>query len=300
MKNEIGNISIQRIREINPGMKGIGMNFVMDRNEHRVPPETALTFHFPLRLDGIILAVRLQGKAHLSINLHEYDVEENDLTICAPGDIIESRPFPGVHQALTFLISSSYLKEMYIDLNSLIPFYISQKQQPIFHLTEQEVNELTSFYSLIEEAVDSDDYFRNDVVQRLMGAYLYKLGSILRGHQPEQLLPHPPAPKREEVLFKEFINLLRQHHRQERRVDFYAQQLFLSPKHFSSVVKKVSGKTAGEWIDEYVILEAKTLLKYSELSIQEVAYFLNFSNPSFFGKYFKHHTQLSPSEYKAL
>ena len=91
---------------------------------------------------------------------------------------------------------------------------------------------------------------------------------------------------------------LTEHHRKERRVDFYAEQLFLSPKHFSTVVKKVSGKTAGEWIDEYVILEAKALLKYSVMSIQEVAYFMNFPNPSFFGKYFKHHTGLSPSEYK--
>ena len=99
-------------------------------------------------------------------------------------------------------------------------------------------------------------------------------------------------------MFNQFINLLTEHHRKERRVDFYAEQLFLSPKHFSTVVKKVSGKTAGEWIDEYVILEAKALLKYSVMSIQEVAYFMNFPNPSFFGKYFKHHTGLSPSEYK--
>lgn len=82
-------------------------------------------------------------------------------------------------------------------------------------------------------------------------------------------------------MFNQFINLLTEHHRKERRVDFYAEQLFLSPKHFSTVVKKVSGKTAGEWIDEYVILEAKALLKYSVMSIQEVAYFMNFPNPSF-------------------
>ena len=70
-------------------------------------------------------------------------------------------------------------------------------------------------------------------------------------------------------------------------------------KIFSSVIKRVSGKTAGKWIDDYVILEAKTLLRYSPMSIQEVAFYLNFANASFFGKYFKHHTGMSPSEYKA-
>jgi len=132
-----------------------------------------------------------------------------------------------------------------------------------------------------------------------LAAYLYKLGSILYRHRPELQAEAAKPLKREEILFKEFIRLVGEHHRQERRVDFYAEQLFLSPKHFSTVIKKVSGKTAGQWIDEYVILEAKTLLKYSAMSIQEVAYYMNFPNPSFFGKYFKHHTGMSPSEYKS-
>ena len=187
---------------------------------------------------------------------------------------------------------------MYINLNSFMPFFISLKENPKFHLMEEEVQELKSFYELIEETVSRNDNFRTEIVRRLMGAYLYKIGSILHRKQPEFLSENPKSLKREEVLFNQFINLLNEHHRKERRVDFYAEQLFLSPKHFSTVVKKVSGKTAGEWIDEYVILEAKALLKYSVMSIQEVAYFMNFPNPSFFGKYFKHHTGLSPSEYK--
>lgn len=80
---------------------------------------------------------------------------------------------------------------------------------------------------------------------------------------------------------------------------FYADQLHITPKYLSSVIKEVSGRSAVEWIDRYVILEAKALLRYSGLSIQEIAYELNFSTQSFFGKYFKHHTGMSPSEYKS-
>ena len=64
------------------------------------------------------------------------------------------------------------------------------------------------------------------------------------------------------------------------------------------LIKEVSGKTAARWIDEAVILEAKTMLRYSEMSIQEIANALNFSTQSFFGKYFKQHTGVSPSRYK--
>ena len=298
MEHEIGNISIARIRKISPEMRGINNDFVMDRNEHYIPENINPIFKYPLRLDEIVISVREKGSSKISINLREYNIEKNDLLICAPGDILQSNLSPGPHTTQVFLISSDFLKEMYINLNSFIPFFISLKENPKFHLTDAEVEELKSFYLLIEETVDRNDNFRTEIVRRLMGAYLYKIGSILHRKQPEFLSENPKALKREEVLFNQFINLLTEHHRKERRVDFYAEQLFLSPKHFSTVVKKVSGKTAGEWIDEYVILEAKALLKYSVMSIQEVAYFMNFPNPSFFGKYFKHHTGMSPSEYK--
>ena len=281
MEHEIGNISIARIRQMNPSLKGINNDFVMDRSEHYIPENMNPIFKYPLRLDGIIISIREKGSAKVNINLREYDI-----------------PQPGMHQTQMFLISSDFLKEMYINLNSFMPFFISLKENPKFHLMEEEVQELNSFYQLIEETVSRNDNFKTEIVRRLMGAYLYKIGSILHRRQPEFLSESPKSLKREEVLFNQFINLLTEHHRKERRVDFYAEQLFLSPKHFSTVVKKVSGKTAGEWIDEYVILEAKALLKYSVMSIQEVSYFMNFPNPSFFGKYFKHHTGLSPSEYK--
>ena len=86
--------------------------------------------------------------------------------------------------------------------------------------------------------------------------------------------------------------------KEKRSVSYYADKMFLTAKHLSTVVKEISGKTAGEWIDSLVVLEAKALLKSSELSIQEIADELHFANQSFFGKYFKHHTGMSPKEYR--
>ena len=221
------------------------------------------------------------------------------MVICSPGDLMQATIMDGIHLAQSMMVSSHFLKEMYISLNSFIPFFASQKDHPVFHLTDGEREELKTYFSLVKDAAENNDYFRVDIIKRLLAAYLYKLGSILYRHRPELQEEAAKPLKREEILFKEFIKLVSEHHRKERRVDFYADQLYLSPKHFSTVIKKVSGKTAGHWIDEYVILEAKTLLKYSAMSIQEVAYYMNFPNPSFFGKYFKHHTGMSPSEYKA-
>lgn len=87
-------------------------------------------------------------------------------------------------------------------------------------------------------------------------------------------------------------------YRKERKVLYYADKLHLSASYLSTVIKRVSGKTAAEWIDDYVILEAKALLKSTKLTIQQISDELNFSSQSFFGKYFKRITGLSPKEYR--
>lgn len=299
MEQEIQNISIKRIQEAIPQLKGIKNDFIIDYTEYTMPNDKHPIHRYPIQLDGLYIGLREKGEAKFNINLKEFEVSTNDLVICSPGDLMQATTTDGIHLVQTMMVSSNFLKEMYISLNSFMPFFTSQKDHPVFHLTDEEMEELKVYFLLIKDAVGRNDYFRTDITKRLLAAYLYKLGSILYRHRPELQEEASKPLKREEILFKEFIKLVSEHHRKERRVDFYAEQLYLSPKHFSTVIKKVSGKTAGHWIDEYVILEAKTLLKYSAMSIQEVAYYMNFPNPSFFGKYFKHHTGMSPSEYKA-
>jgi AraC family transcriptional activator of pobA len=95
-----------------------------------------------------------------------------------------------------------------------------------------------------------------------------------------------------------FQNLVFNHYKEHRTVQYYADALFVSPKHLTETVKEVTGKTAGEWIDDAVVLEAKVLLRNHEISVAEVAGQVNFPEQSSFGKYFKKHTGLSPSEYR--
>ena len=98
--------------------------------------------------------------------------------------------------------------------------------------------------------------------------------------------------------FDRFMRLLQENYKRCHNIQFYADRMGLTPKYLSLMIKKVSGRLATEWIDDYVILEAKNLIKYSSMSIQEISYALNFPNQSFFGKYFKRHTGLSPKEYR--
>lgn len=103
---------------------------------------------------------------------------------------------------------------------------------------------------------------------------------------------------RGEEYFSRFLGLLSVYYRQERKIGFYASRLCVTPKYLSAVVKEASGKTPGKWIDEMVMDEIYCLLRDSTIPIKEIAYRMNFANRSFFGKYVKRYTGVSPHYYR--
>ena len=99
-------------------------------------------------------------------------------------------------------------------------------------------------------------------------------------------------------IVERFIALVEEHYREERLIGFYADKLCITPKYLSKLVKENTGRSAGEWIESHVILEARAMLQSSDMTIQQIASSLNFPNQSFFGKYFKRATGLSPKQYR--
>ena len=94
------------------------------------------------------------------------------------------------------------------------------------------------------------------------------------------------------------MSLLMKHYKDSRSVSFYADKLFLTPKYLSATLKAVTGKKAGQLIDDYVLLQAKVLLRSSDMTIQQISEELNFANQSFFGRYFKQLTGMAPTKYR--
>src|SRR5699024_7196307 len=107
-----------------------------------------------------------------------------------------------------------------------------------------------------------------------------------------------PEPDADLSLLIQFKALLADHFIEERNVAFYAEKMHLTPKYFSTLIKKTSGKTAGDWINEKLLLEAKVRLQNQAWSIAQIAENLNFSDPSHFGRFFRKHTGMSPTAYR--
>lgn len=253
-------------------------------------------FRYPCRLDAVMIALCTQGEGRATINLKACDVSQNMIVVNLPENIIRIDRVSDDFRGHIIIVSVDFLREARIDLKDTISVYIHLKNHPAHSLSPEKAKHLQKFYDLIRAcAEEPQSKFRKKALQGLVGAFLYQCGVQLNSLSFDE---ERSVKSRREVFFRQFVELLTQYHKEERSVGFYADKMHITPKYMSSLMKEITGHSAAEWIDEYVILEAKTLLKYSGLSIQEVAYELNFSTQSFFGKYFKQHTGMSPGQYK--
>jgi AraC-like DNA-binding protein len=152
--------------------------------------------------------------------------------------------------------------------------------------------------SLAANVINSDSSFREDSVTSIVSSMICLVAGLWADRINELREEAAQTTTRSRMVLEQFIRLVGQYHTKYRNVGFYADKLCLTPKYLSKLIKTASGKSAPEWIDSYVILEAKNLLKYSDIAIKEIVYRLNFPNQSVFYKFFKARTGMTPSEYR--
>lgn len=251
-------------------------------------------FKYPCRIDAVSIFICTSGRMDCCINLKNYTVLPNTVVICRNSDIIQIISSHNL-EAYAGVISTDFINELKISL----------WQQSIYFspdlfmrtITDSELQLLKYFYPQLRDNICRPCKETPKIIQSLIQAFVYTIISIMdKGNQEAGTFKGT----RNEQLFEKFMSLLSQYHSRERSVSFYADKMCLTSNYLSGEIKANSGKTASEWINEYVILEAKTLLMYSELSVQEISYRLNFPTQSSFGKYFKKQTGFGPMEFRKM
>ena len=256
-------------------------------------------FRFPCRIDAFIIGVGTEGETSVSFNLHEFRLKKDSMFTLTPKNILQVNS-QQYFKADVIAISPDFMRRINIDIKNMMPLFLKFVENPALTLTPEESRSMRGMIAQIErETRGPETHFSFDIVSGLIAATIYKVGDIMYHYLAEHPEEQNNSHNRAEEYFKQFTHLLGEHFREERSVGFYARQLCITPKYLTTLIKRISGQSVSEWIDNYVILEAKTLLKYSTMSIQEIAYYLNFPNQSFFGSYFKRNTGMSPSQYKA-
>lgn len=273
-----------------PGIDFVGEDLVISDNIDDI----LLLSVRPVRLRSVVFAFCTQGNLRMRINMEEYRISANHLFLTLPDQIIQQLERSDDVVGHIIVVSKIFLEEIIPQLQNTLSAFLYIKDHPVTELNEKEVKCLEEYYNFLWKKVKhKENLFRKEIVSALLLALFYEVSGIFKNHVPIET-----KKTRQEELFSSFIKALRLHYQKERSVRFYADLLCVTPKYLSLLVKNVSNRTTGEWIDDYVVMEAKALLSSSTLSVQEIADRLNFANQSFFGKYFKKHVGISPLAYR--
>ncbi len=236
-----------------------------------------------------------QGCLRVRLNLTEYRVCRGDVLFVLPGSIGECLEL-SADCRLGLVAYTGQRYQPLVDSDMAMSFRQFLVKQACIHLSEDELHEVLAIYGLMRAKLQQP---RCAFVRESLVGYMQALASInfqwLHDYHHRQTQKSDKG--RRQQLFECFLDLVRQHYGKEREMAFYADCMCLTPKYLSSVIYQVSGRHASEWIRDYVVLEAKALLKSRRYTVQQVSGMLNFSNPSFFGKYFKAAVGCSPRRY---
>lgn len=295
------NLNISKMREhySDSSQIGIGNDFCMLDIR---PGVSGSYLGHPYRLDGIMMLYCMKGGIRLDINLKEYEIMKNSLMFCAPGNLLKVTGFDEPEKEdfhfVLVAMSQEFASELRTDFKKFLNDGVSLIDSPVIQLPAESEDVLGDYLLLISKVVLSDMTLKDTALRSLMSSMLSFAAGLWMDSLNEIRKNSAPVTGRSRIVFEQFLKLVSENYMKYRNVGYYADILCLTPKYLSKLIKAYSGKSAPEWIDSYVILEAKNLLKYSDLAIKEIVYRLNFPNQSVFYKFFKARTGMTPSQYR--
>lgn len=289
MNNEMPIITIASIKQASSCLNlGDDLALIDDVKSMVLPGEAK-------RLGCFVFAFCDKGSVSYDIDTIPQRVDAGHCIIMSIGQVISNIKLSDDCEGRTVFMSQQYAQEVLTGMHDLSSIFLFSRLHPVFSMDRQEARSILGFYLLIRQKISETTHrFRKDTVKALIQAFLYDAGNIfwkVFNNEDEKNT-------RNEEIFMQFIELVEKHFKTERRVTWYALQMHITPKYLSETIRKVSRQTPGEWIDSYVMLELRVLLRTSPLSIKEIAEQMHFPNQSFLGKYFKQHAGVSPKEYR--
>lgn len=251
----------------------------------------ALNNPFPLRFtEGRIVKIN-RGSMKIMVNLRHYQLDAHSINILSPGSIVKMEALSPDFDMQMIAFANEWLDMEKTE--GMIQEYLYKRL--LLHLPLKEGEELrfSSFFSLMAELVKVEP-FRREVFRHLIIA-LFNQISYVRERFPSDV---QETHTHQEQVFHKFIDLVNIHCTSERNVSFYADKLCLTPRYLNTLVRLVSHRTIMDWVNEAVILETKVLLKHTDKPVYQISDELNFPNVSFFCKFFKRITGMTPQKYR--
>lgn len=244
----------------------------------------------------IVLAYCHKGTARALYDMNEVTHSQNELAILMPGHVVKPLKCSEDYTITRLAVSSKLFDEL-----RAIAFshdYGKFHFNPICKLTDEQAERLLLVVKLLEiisSHQTSDLQYRRQMLLTQL-SIAYEFVNYYRREQDRLW-----NAGRNAELYHRFCQLVVEHYKESREVRFYAERLNMTPKHFTKIVRQVSGgMTPSDWIEQYIVAQAKRLIETQpDHSIKEIAYTLGFTEPTTFHRYFKRVTGTTAKHFKA-
>lgn len=249
---------------------------------------------YPVKLNYHIAIFLLEGSMTVRIGHKDYTLKSHDLAYVLKGKIYQPLEISNDAKLTICCINEDFF-DINPEVNKACEIYNRLLTNPIVNLSPGNASEyLATFKNIKKYQNEIKHTCRIEIIKN----YCFIIFNLICDEliKEKEFIQHNIS--RKETIYQSFISNIEKHYKHERSVKFYADKLCLTPKYLSSVIHQVSGKHASEWLDDFIMLEIKALLKTTNMPIQQIAYELNFSTPAHFGKFFKRITGVSPKRYR--
>lgn len=244
-----------------------------------------------------MLILCLRGSAKLNVYNKEHTLVENELAIFFPGQLVSLTDVSDDFVTDTVIISHSLFDDAVSGITRFSPhFFFYMRTNYWYSVNERDKSRFRDYYKLLYDKIVSPHYrFKREAAIHILRIFYL---DVYNDYCDKAFILRDMLDVRKGELAHDFFYLLMEHYKQYRDVSYYSDKMCISSKYLSAVIKEVSGKTAKDWIVEYIVLEIKNLLRDSSLNIQEIAVQTNFSNQSSLGRFFRKHTGMTLTDYR--
>ena len=298
MNEALNEVSLSQLIQAYPMLRSSELDQEFAITEQEVD-ETSHFFRHPFRFDGYVIAFCTEGELVVDLNLQTFVIRKNMLFLCEPGNIVMFRTPDPASVKTRFRVavaSASFVHDVDEDITSRYSISREIHRDPRLTFSEPYAELINRYYDLAEAMVSSHLPQIREALRFLAYSSIFILSSFWAQKRLES--PDNPPSTRSQDIVDRFIRLVTEHHLEEHYLAFYARELDITPKYLSKLVRDITGRSAPDWIDSFLILEAKNMLKYSRMAIKEIVDKLHFPDQSSFYKFFKLHTGMIPSEYR--
>ena len=253
--------------------------------------------HDVVLVEPHLVVVVLNGHASFCVGDQQVQMQRGDILLCKPMSILESSMLSMDLEIRGFVVASDFAEDLMKDTKLSWTLRAIRSNHDSLHATDEELNRICRYYDLLTDKLNAPDTTSKPLaLNALCTALIYEFCDIFEHN--DMMLQNANYSSSGNI-FQRFIKLLEDPAQPFLSVNEYASLLHITPKYFSTVCKKVSGKTANEIIKEEIIKQARILLRDSSLSIKQVADRLNFANQSHFGTFFRRNAGVSPQQFRA-